>query len=187
MVKICMNCGNQCKEEVSFCPYCGARFSTVNDLQKNDISNQGMNSDMFMQNTISPQNTSLHQNEEDELKNQSHDQCQIASLQMDIASTIAVTGVEVRDVTVELSELGELVNDDKADQFINEFLILGGIESVNDYSEWLSLKSELALDEDGADGRVFVSADSATGQVCVFMTENGDPDGEKIEKLTTES
>ncbi len=156
------------------------RSTQTNDSGQN-IANQQINSNLY--------NDIYGDNEEyDELNNMYMDREILSSITTDIVSCLAQrSGGAMKSTTVELSNFGDIVDSDYSGEVIELFLQLNGYTSMDDFIASLSFKSETANDPNGADGKVFIESKADSEMITIFMTENHDINGSRIEKLTVDS
>ncbi len=127
-------------------------------------------------------------NEEyDELSSMSKDQQILSNITTDIVSSLAQSGAITKSTTVELSDLGDIVDSYYSREVVETFLQLTGYTSMDDFIASLSFKSETANDFNGAAGKVFIESTADSGRITTFMTENHDMNGTRIEGLTVEA
>ena len=112
----------------------------------------------------------------------------LSSTETDIVSSLAQinnNNIKIKNTTVELSNLGEIVDSDHSEELVNTFLTLRGYTSMEEFIASLNFNSQTANNPNGAAGKVFVeSSTNSQDGIIIFMTENHEMNGPRIKDLT---
>ena len=157
-----------------------SRKSSQKMTPKQDSTNQQTNST-----SINNSDTDI---KDDEANYIYQDVVLLSSTETDIVSSLAQinnNNIKIKNTTVELSNLGEIVDSDHSDELVNTFLTLRGYTSMDEFIASLNFNSQTANNPNGAAGKVFVeSSTNSQDGIIIFMTENHEMNGPRIKDLT---
>lgn len=156
-----------------------SRKSSQKMTPKQDSTNQQTNST-----SINNSDTDI---KDDEANYIYQDVVLLSSTETDIVSSLAQinNNIKIKNTTVELSNLGEIVDSDHSEELVNTFLTLRGYTSMEEFIASLNFNSQTANNPNGAAGKVFVeSSTNSQDGIIIFMTENHEMNGPRIKDLT---
>lgn len=157
-----------------------SRKSSQKMTPKQDSTNQQTNST-----SINNSDTDI---KDDEANYIYQDVVLLSSTETDIVSSLAQinnNNIKIKNTTVELSNLGEIVDSDHSEELVNTFLTLRGYTSMDEFIASLNFNSQTANNPNGAAGKVFVeSSTNSQDGIIIFMTENHEMNGPRIKDLT---
>ena len=157
-----------------------SRKSSQKMTPKQDSTNQQTNST-----SINNSDTDIKNDEANYIY---QDVVLLSSTETDIVSSLAQinnNNIKIKNTTVELSNLGEIVDSDHSEELVNTFLTLRGYTSMDEFIASLNFNSQTANNPNGAAGKVFVeSSTNSQDGIIIFMTENHEMNGPRIKDLT---
>lgn len=157
-----------------------SRKSSQKMTPKQDSTNQQTNST-----SINNSDTDI---KDDEANYIYQDVVLLSSTETDIVSSLAQinnNNIKIKNTTVELSNLGEIVDSDHSEELVNTFLTLRGYTSMEEFIASLNFNSQTANNPNGAAGKVFVESSTISQDgIIIFMTENHEMNGPRIKDLT---